>query len=249
MDIKKSWIVNTPIAHRGLHTAELPENSLGAFENAINNNYAIELDVRLIDDETAVVFHDVSLTRMTSSDGYVSNLKKEELKDLKLNGTKYYIPTLEETLEFINGRTPVLIEIKNTNKVGLLESKVNKILSYYEGEVAVQSFNPYSLAYFRKHSPQLLRGQLSTFFERDELTFFKRYLLKRLRLNNVSKPDFISYGFQFLPNRYVTAARLPVLAWTVRSNAEMESVLPYCDNIIFERFIPLINKEDKEEQE
>lgn len=189
MDIRKSWIVRTPIAHRGFHTAEFPENSLGAFANAAENGFAIELDVRTIDDGTVVVFHDDSLTRMTNSDGYIGNMKKEDLKSLKLLGTDYYIPTLEEVLTEVNGSTPIMIEIKNDGKVGKLENSVINILSGYNGKIAVQSFNPYSLEYFEKHAPQYLRGQLSMFFNKGDLPFIKRYLLKRLRMNKVSKPD------------------------------------------------------------
>ncbi len=244
MDIRKSWLVSLPIAHRGLHNADFPENSIGAFENAAQNNFAIELDVRLSDDENVIVFHDDSLTRMTSADGYVCNFSLAELKELKLSNTEYSIPTLEEVLKLVSGRVPILIEIKNSNKVGVLEAKTAKLLASYKGDVAVQSFNPYSMEYFKNNAPQILRGQLSTYFTKDELSFFKRYMLKRLKMNFVSKPDFISYNFVNLPNRYVTRAKLPVLAWTVRSNAEMEQVLPYCDNIIFEKFIPEITKEE-----
>lgn len=243
MNIRKSWIVRTPIAHRGFHNAELPENSIGAFLNAADNGFAIELDVRMIDDGTVVVFHDDSLTRMTNSDGYIGNMKKEDLKDLKLLGTEYTIPTFEEVLKEVNGKTPILIEIKNIGKVGKLENKVIEMLAGYEGQTAVQSFNPYSLEHFEKYAPGYLRGQLSTFFAKGELPFMRRYLLKRLKLNKVSKPDFISYCADYLPNIYVSNTQLPVLAWTVRSNGEMEHVLPHCDNIIFEKFTPFITRD------
>ena len=242
MDIRKSWIVRTPVAHRGFHSAEQPENSLGAFASAAENGFAIELDVRMIDDGTVVVFHDDSLTRMTNSDGYISNMKKEDLTDLKLLGTEYSIPTFEEVLTEIDGKTPILVEIKNDGKVGKLENRVMEILSGYKGNIALQSFNPYSLEYFEKHAPQYMRGQLSANFGKGDLPFWRRYLLKRLKLNKVSKPDFISYEASALPNPYVSATKLPVLAWTIRSNGDMESVLPYCDNIIFEKFTPFITR-------
>ena len=58
---KISWIKETPIAHRGVHTKDIPENSLSAFENALKNNYAIELDVQFTKDKEVVVFHDENL--------------------------------------------------------------------------------------------------------------------------------------------------------------------------------------------
>ena len=114
MDIFKSWVVERCIAHRGLHNNNFPENSLGAFENAIKNSYPIELDVHLIADGTLAVFHDDTLARVCGKDGYVKNLTKSELKNYKLLGTEYCIPTLDEVLNLVNGQVPLLIEIKNT---------------------------------------------------------------------------------------------------------------------------------------
>ena len=68
MEIFKSWLVERFIAHRGLHDEANPENSLGAFQNAINNDHPIELDVHLISDGTVVVFHDSTLSRLTGKD-------------------------------------------------------------------------------------------------------------------------------------------------------------------------------------
>ena len=241
-DIFKSWLVEMPIAHRGLHDKNTPENSLAAFSKAIEKGFAIELDVQLLADETVVVFHDNSLSRMTGNDGYIKFLNKNDLKVLKLKGTKEYIPTFEEVLKLVDGRTPLLIEIKNTQKVGKLEQKVIDLLKNYNGEFAVQSFNPFSLQYFKNHAPNILRGQLSGSFKGEKLAWFKKILLKRLAFNkNVSHPNFISYEYTALPNRYVKKYKdIPLLAWTLRSKEEYLKVVKYCDNIIFENFVPEI---------
>ena len=246
MDIKKSWLFSRPIAHRGLHDTEVPENSLLAFEKAINEGFPIEIDVRPIDDGTVVVFHDERLTRMTDRDGYVCNLTDADLKEIRLKNSDQKIPTFAEVLEFVNGRAPLLIEIKNESKVGTLERNTLELLNSYKGEFAVQAFNPYSLEIFKKNAPQIQRGQLSCFFEKADLSLIKRAVLKRLKLNKVSSPDFISYAGKDLPNKYVTKTKLPVLAWTARSNADMEKFLPYCDNIIFENFIPVLSEKTAE---
>ncbi len=244
MDIRKTWLCTKPIAHRGLHSATVPENSLAAFEAAIERGYAIELDVRPIDDGTVIVFHDDKLTRMTNRDGYACNLTTADLEEIRLVGSNEKIPTFKEVLDLVAGRTPILIEIKNTDtKVGQLEKDVLEFLSSYTGEYAIQSFNPFSVEYFKKNAPGTIRGQLSCFFtDQNSPSFFKRFLLKRLKLNKVSSPDFIAYDHRNLPNKYVTKTKLPVLAWTVCSNSEMEKVRPYCDNIIFQNFLPEINE-------
>lgn len=245
MDIKKSWLFSRPIAHRGLHGIDAPENSLAAFGKAIEAGFPIEIDVRPIDDGTVVVFHDDKLTRMTDLDGYVCNMTKSDLEKVRLRNSDERIPTFKEVLEFVDGRTPLLIEIKNDSTVGQLERDTLELLSSYKGEYAVQSFNPYSMEFFKKNAPQIPRSQLSCFFDKKDLGFFKRFVLKRLKMNKVSSPDFISYNHANLPNKYVTKTKLPTLAWTVRSNAEMEKCLPYCDNIIFENFIPVIGEKEE----
>jgi glycerophosphoryl diester phosphodiesterase len=245
MDIRKTWLFSTPIAHRGLHTNELPENSIGAFLNGASQGFPIELDVRLSDDGEVMVIHDDKLSRMSGNDGYVasqaaSDLKKIKLKNILGEDTEYYIPTLSEVFEAIGGKTPILIETKTSQtNCGALESKVLEIIRSYKGEVAVQSFSPYSLEYFKTNAFEIPRGQLSKFFQKSDLDgLLKRTLLKKLRMNHVSKPDFNSYEFENLPNKWVLKTKLPVLAWTIRSNTDLESVKQYCDNIIFENFLP-----------
>ena len=241
MDIFKSWLVERCIAHRGLHNDEFPENSLGAFQNSIVNGYPIELDVHIISDGTLVVFHDDSLSRMTGKDGYLKNLTKSDLENYHLADTEYTIPTFEDVLTLIDGKVPLLIEVKNTNKVGALETKLLEMLRAYKGEYAIESFNPYVLEWFKKNAPDILRGQLAGFFKGEKLAFIKRFALKRMVLNKIAKPDFIAYEASRLPNRFVKKYKsLPLIAWTVRSQKEYMKVVQYCDNVIFENFEPKI---------
>lgn len=242
MDLFKTWLVETPIAHRGLHSKGVPENSLAAFAKAIEKGYAIEFDVNMLADGTLVAFHDESLARMTGNDGYIKYLNKSDLKSLTLKGTKETIPTLEDILKLVDGKVPLLIEIKNQYKVGKIEQTVIDALKNYKGEYAVQSFNPYSLAYFKKHAPQILRGQLSGSFKGEKLSFFKKLVLKKMKLNKkVSEPHFINYEASALPNKYVKKYKdLPLLAWVVRSKEEYLKVVKFCDNIVFENFDPEI---------
>lgn len=242
MDLFNSWLVQSPIAHRGLHDKNHPENSISAFSKAIDEGYPIELDVQIISDGTIIVFHDESLSRLTDNDGYIKFLTKSDLDILTLKDSKEKIPTFEEVLKFVDGRVPLLIEIKNSNKVGELEKGVIELLKNYKGQYAVQSFNPYVLEYFYKHAPEILRGQLAGYLNENKLSFIKKYALKRMLLNKkISHPDFISYEAKHLPNRFVRKYKhLPLLAWTVQSQVEYLRVVKYCDNVIFENFEPII---------
>lgn len=249
MEIFNSWIVNKYIAHRGLHDDKCPENSMGAFEQAIENDYAIELDVHKIEDGTIVVFHDETLKRITGEDGYITQIKTaDDLKKYKLLGSNYSIPTLKEVLDFVDGRVPILIEIKDERTTSYtptnpLTIELYNLLKNYKGEYAVQSFNPFILQWFKINAPEVIRGQLSSYFSKKSgLKFFTRLALKRMWLNKkVSEPHFISYNYKNLPNRFVKKFKnLPLLAWVIPSQQEYMKVAPHCDNIIFESFLPRI---------
>ncbi len=241
MDLFHTWLVEKYIAHRGLHNNNLAENSISAFKNAIENNYAIELDVQQLSDGTLVVFHDESLSRMTGKDGYVQNLTKKDLKNYTLLNTLDTIPTLDEVLKLVNGQVPLLIEIKNLKRVGSLEQKLLETLKKYNGDYAIQSFNPYVLVWFKENAPEIIRGQLASKFKNQKLSFIKKYALKNFKLNKISEPHFISYNALDLPSIHLRKYKhLPLLAWTVRSQNEYLNVVKYCDNIIFEDFDPKI---------
>ena len=65
-------------------------------------------------------------------------------------------------------------------------------LKKYKGEYAIQSFNPYVVGWFAENAPEILRGQLSSYFKDLKMSFYKKFALKRMMLNKkVSKPNFI----------------------------------------------------------
>ena len=145
-------------------------------------------------------------------------------------------------LDLVDGKVPLLIEVKNYFKPGKYEQSVIDILRKYKGEFAIQSFNPYSLGYFKEHAPEFIRGQLSSYFKGEKLSWLKKAVLRSMRLNKkVSEPHFINYEESCLPNRYVRKYKnLPLLANVVKSKEEYMRVVKYCDNIVFENFDPEI---------
>lgn len=242
MDIFNSWLTTCPIAHRGLFDKTHPENSLSAFDEAIKAGYPIAIDVRLLSDGTIVVFGDECLSRMTNNDGYLKFLKKSDLEILRLNGTKDKVPTLEEVLNFVEGRVPLLIEIKNDSKVGTLEKGVIDLLKDYKGKFAIASKNPYVLEYFYNYAPDILRGQISGFYKEEKMPFLKKSALKKMKFNDkVSHPNFICYEGEHLPNRFVSKYKtLPLIAYTLKNQSDYLKVVKFCDNVIFENFEPMI---------
>ena len=117
---KNKWFTKIKMAHRGLHNDKYPENSLGAFENAIKHGFAIELDVRLLKDNTPVVIHDPNIKRMCGINKDIQDITIYELEEYKLKNSKYSIPTLEEVLNLVDSKTPIMIELKPIKKKGRL---------------------------------------------------------------------------------------------------------------------------------
>ncbi len=240
-----AWLLNRPIAHRGLHAnnSAIPENSLKAFDAAANKEYIIELDIHLLADKNLAVFHDDNLQRICGINTEIKSLTAKELAKINLLGSEEKIPLLDEVFELVNGKVPILIEIKNQDgNNSLIQDILISKLKEYNGKVAVQSFNPFLLKKIIKEMPHIPRGQLSQSYLDVEMNPLKKYLLKNMLLNFASKPHFIAYNFLDMPNKMLEKERakgIKVLCWTARTESEYEKIKPMCDNIIFENFTPL----------
>ncbi len=238
MEKDLSFLKNTLIAHRGVHNNDegIPENSLKAFQDAIDKKLIIELDLHILKDDTIVVFHDDNLSRMTGINWNIKDLTYEEIKNIKLKNTEYHIPLFSEVLELVDGKVPLLIELKTDVSVGRLEKATVQMLKDYNGKFAIQSFSPFSINWFRKNAPEIIRGQLSD--NMNNRFIIERWFLKNMLFNSISKPDFISYGINSLPNKKVSKFHKTnlVLGWTIRNNNNLEHAKQYCDNFICENF-------------
>ena len=230
------WLKNTPIAHRGLWGGEILENSMTAYENAVDFGYAIELDLYTSTDGVLFSFHDVSLKRMTGAEGLIWDFDSNYLKSLRLLDSDEQIPTFREILHLVKGKVPLLIEIKNQPDKMIVERILDE-LDGYEGEYAIQSFNPLYINKVKKIAPQVIRGVLGT-SKADGEKWYVKHILKHLSLNFLVKPDFISMQSGDLPLPKSKTKGKTVLAWTIKSQETADKIKPYCDNIIFENFIP-----------
>jgi glycerophosphoryl diester phosphodiesterase len=238
------WLTTAPFAHRGLHDAQkgLPENSLAAIEASCRAGLPLEIDVRILADDTVVVFHDKDLKRVANDPRYLATMNRSDLATTSLMDTAEHIPTLAQTLDLVAGRVPLLIEIKNEHHhAGRLEQGLYQAIKDYHGEMAVISFNPLSLAWFARRHPHILRGQTSSHLPYLQLNYLApvHSALKHLAFNRLSRPDFIIYHHRGLTMRAPRRARrlgMQVLAYTIRSETERVEALKHCDNIIFEGF-------------
>ncbi|MGY3213954.1 glycerophosphodiester phosphodiesterase family protein [Mucilaginibacter sp. HD30] len=239
-----TWLTSKPIAHRGLHTNNkiIPENSISAFRAAIKRGFPIELDVHVTVDGTVIVFHDNDLERMCGVKRDTDSLRLEELTNLFLKNSKETVPTLKSVLDVVDGQVPILIEIKELKNIGQGAEKIWKVLRDYSHEYAIQAFNPFILAWFARRVPEITRGQLASGFKNEKMFFLKKFLLRNYLFNFISRPYFIGHNIHDLPSKRVNSFRekgIIALGWTVKSMEEMETAKQYCDNIIFEQFIPI----------
>lgn len=230
-------------AHRGLHCIQegIPENSMKAFKLAVKEGFGIELDVHLTKDKKLVVFHDDTLERICHKKGKVEELPYEELEGCYLSGTSEKIPLFSEVLKLVNGRVPLLIEVKLPDRNTAVCVKLSEELEGYKGAYLVQSFNCLVLGWLRKHRTDILRGQLSSDLVKSDKVphYILRFCVKYLLSNCYSRPDFISYKLQDSRNVSLWVIQhiflAPVAVWTIRTAQAMEQAGRQFDMYIFER--------------
>jgi glycerophosphoryl diester phosphodiesterase len=234
---KVIWLGTAAYAHRGLHRAGVPENSLTAFHDAIAAGMGIECDVQRSSDGQAMVFHDFELDRLTGESGPVHLRSADELARIELSGSGDRIPTLKRMLDEVAGRAPVLVEIKSRGgsfkHAGALCQAVRRVLEGYPGPHAIMSFDPRVVHWFADRSPLTVRGLVVT--EENSKTL-PGMIRRRLSLW-AAKPDFLAYDIRDLPSRFAAGQRargLPVLTWTVRSEEHRTRAALHADAPIAE---------------
>lgn len=232
------WYLRYKFAHRGLHNKAIPENSLTAFANAMEKDFAIELDIRKTKDNKIVVFHDDNLKRICGIEKRIEDLSLAEIEQLNILDSEEKIPTLNEVLKLVNGKVPLLIELKpSDDKRTFCRFVLNELLTY-NGRYALQSFDPRLLVYFRKFLPHIPRGMLSSCFKTTYAPFPQRVFVRHLFMFNKVYPSFISFDASDLPNKLVSSKKVPVLAWTIRSKTREKDIMEHVDSIIFEDYVP-----------
>ena len=239
-------------AHRGLHDKPfVPENSMLAFQKALEKGYGIELDDHLLKDGGLAVIHDSSLKRTAGVDVNIEDLTLDQLKNYHLEGTTETIPTFREVLNLYNGQAPLIIELKAANgNAAKLSEAVCNALNTYHGPYCIESFDPRCLLWLKRNRPDVIRGQLSMNFMKNPSGQgkFIDFILTFLLGNLLTRPDFIAYKFEDRRNfsnlLCLYLWRMQGASWTIteQKNFEIcagESLLP-----IFEQFEPKVYFEE-----
>lgn len=237
-------------AHRGLWNTNdpgeqnRPENSLAAFRAAVDKGYGIELDVHRTKDGALVVHHDDSLKRMTGVDIHIADSTLADVRACKLpNGEP--IPTYDEVLDVVAGRIPMVVEVKveQGNHAELCRA-VNERMQRYTGPWCLESFSPSAVKWFRRNAPEIIRGQLA--FDhagqgKTAFLFLRNLGIATMLQNWYARPDFIAFEAKSVKWHSLSIHLLRLMkpwfvAWTVRSQADMDKYRKNWDLQIFERF-------------
>ena len=231
-------------AHRGLHdkNRSVIENSLRAFSLAVENGYGMELDLQTTRDGRVVIHHDLNTQRVCGVDAVI---EQTDYADLPLLPDGTPLPLFEDLLKLVDGKTPLIIELKQHKQWLRTVQSALEMLKNYRGDYCLESFHPLIVRYLRKSAPQLLRGQLSSCNLGSEITPLTAFLLKHLLMNVLSRPHFIAYDIHHdrTPSLWLNRMLFkPILvAWTVRSQQDLDTARKRYDAIIFEGFTPDVN--------
>lgn len=238
-----TWLKKGYFAHRGLHNESIPENTKMAFLNAVDNDYSIEFDIRITKDNKLIVFHDRNLLRLCGVNIDIEKALYDDIKDFKIKCSDETIPLLIQALEVIPEKTKLLIELKSSKKYKIMVSLFLKTMSYYDYTYAVQSFDFRIINLFKKEAPRIARGNIvkNCPFKATALYNLIQYVL----LNILTKPDFINYRFEELPNVIVDKLKNKgylIFSYAVRNEQELIFMRERYDNAVFEAFMPEIKK-------
>lgn len=233
--------LNWDYAHRGLHdnAGPAPENSLFAIQLAVEKGYGIEFDIRLSKDGQLVVFHDTNLKRTSGISKNIEDLTYEELLGYRLFASQEGVPLLSQVLSEVAGRVPLIVELKSESmEVADLCQRTIAELDAYEGLFMVESFNPLVVAYFRKHRPNYIRGQLSGNLGGKRGIYYSA--VRHLLSNVLARPDFVAYDHRYQGNLSLRLMKsvfgIPLVCYTVKTPEEYEKNKDLFDLQIFEGF-------------
>jgi glycerophosphoryl diester phosphodiesterase len=243
------WLTARPFAHRGLHNAAagLIENTSGAVRAAIGSGYGIEVDVQISADGEAMVHHDDVLGRLTEGEGRLDRLSAAELKRVAFRGSDERMMTLGELCDLVAGRATMLVELKaRFDGDERLPRRVAAILEAYNGAAAPMSFDPRQIAPLRRMAPRLVTGIVAAKYRPhpgwEPMPAWMRLGMGYLLTGVAGRAQFVAYGVADLPALAPTFARhvlrMPVLTWTVRTEAERRCAARFADQMIFEGFRP-----------
>ena len=212
----------------------------------MGKGFAVEVDVQCAARPHADRLSRRELDRLTAEKGLVASGAPRRFPAFALRNSNDRILTLPALLSLVDGRVPLLLEVKSTwRREGKFEANIAAMLATYKGPVAVMSFDPHVLAAFRKAAePAARTGRRAVQPARRLPAAHRRRALRHApsleRRHRLAPLHRLRY--RALPALAPLIARnlfgLPLLTWTVRTDEERERALRYADAMIFEGIKP-----------
>ena len=231
------WLSARPIAHRGLHDGNRAcwENTLSGFARAVEKNYAIECDVLVSKDGVPMVLHDADLRRLTGTEAQVHAKTAKQLQKLKIGGTQDHVPSLREMLDLVQGKVPLVIELKgDPGHDEALVSAVARELEGYKGHAALMSFDHHLLRQCATSAPGLPVGLTAEGMRDQDIEDHFSMLAHGI--------SFVSYYIHHMPNRFTSFIReklnMPLITWTIRDEDSLRKTYELADQATFEGILP-----------
>lgn len=207
--------------HRGYWVGGLMQNSLASLQKAFELGYKMsEFDIRITKDHEVILFHDDFIGSKKVSDMTLAEVNAHQKVDTfseclhwfsSLKAGSYYL-NVEIKSKFVRNRT--------------LEKKVLALILKYkvQDRVLISSFNPLSLAFFKKNYPQIIRSLLLTYNQEHGNNF----VIKSQILNVLAQPHFLHLDEKYWSeSRYKALLEIgiPVVLWTCNDPEKVKKYL------------------------
>ena len=241
--------LDRPIAHRGLHDAAsgVIENTRSAFAAALHAGFGMECDLQISADGEAMVFHDFTLDRLTTSSGRVDQMTANQLRHVSFKAGGDRIQSLAELLMQVEGQQALVVEVKSRfDGNTAICTRIAALVKAYSGPLVLKSFDPAMIRALRAAGVARPLGLIAmNAYEYPDyagLSAEQKHALGNLLHFGETRPDFLSWKHQDLPSAAPYLCRsqlgLPVMGWTIRSAEEAARARPHIDQIVFEGFQP-----------
>ena len=247
-----SWLVERPIAHRGLHDEARGriENTLRAADAAIAGGFAIECDIQLSVDGEAIVFHDETLDRLTDAPGLLSALSAAEIAKLRIKDSGEPPPTFaglsrssrRPDADHLRAQEPVRRRLAHRRP--RRRPRRDFMTARSPSRASTMILPPICACAAR------ICGRASparSAFSPRRLTTARTGISSARRRSatgsdfdhyDLARPDFLSWNVDDLPHKIPFLVKeltgAPIMAWTVRTAEQREAAHKWADQIVFD---------------
>lgn len=223
-------------SHRGAG-GMAPENTLASIGKGLESRAdRIEIDVRQTKDKVIVCMHDANIDRTTDGKGLVSDLTYNQIvkHSAGIKFSKKYVsekvPTLEQAMNLVGGKAPLVIEIKEDGRVYPgIEKRVVELIQRHNAKdwVIIHSFNDSVLINIHKLNKDLKLHKLLV----TDFPFLKLIYDNTLKVTSLEYYDFVDEFSVFYPfatkrliNR-VHAQNKKINVWTVNDSLKINRLI------------------------